>query len=244
MITHLDAVELAVPDLAAAIDWYTRFLGVEPALREDGAAHFGFAQPPQLCLTQHASHRLRFAVPELARATRRLKRLSIDCGDTAPATAHDGPQADLPREATGGVAIGLVEAAAPPAAPLAAGAAIAGFELVLLSTADRLKAMAFYGAVLGLELRLDQALPGGHRLQQYPCGGTVVEVTQAADQPPSPQDELIGIGWKVADIEAAHARLQAAGFVLSEVRRGFKPGTQTFTVREVIGGLRFIVIQP
>jgi catechol 2,3-dioxygenase-like lactoylglutathione lyase family enzyme len=37
---------LRVPDLAAAVTFYTKLLGVEPAKLRDGYANFGVAEPP------------------------------------------------------------------------------------------------------------------------------------------------------------------------------------------------------
>ena len=51
-------------------------------------------------------------------------------------------------------------------------------------------------------------------------------------------DRLSGICWRVADIDATHARLAGAGVDVSEVRTGRKPGTRVMTVRRAPAGSR------
>jgi len=72
----------------------------------------------------------------------------------------------------------------------------------------------------------------------FRCGGAVVEIgariggDEAADTP----DRLSGLAWRVADPDAAQARLAKVGFDVSEVRGGRKPGTKVFTVRSGVPG--------
>ena len=40
------------------------------------------------------------------------------------------------------------------------------------------------------------------------------------------------MSWRVADLDAAHGRLVREGVEVSEVRKGRKPGTRVFTVRD------------
>jgi hypothetical protein len=55
---------------------------------------------------------------------------------------------------------------------------------------------------------------------------------------------LGGICWRVADIEATHARLVARGVDVSEVRAGRKPGTRVMTVRSDTCGVPTLLVQP
>jgi hypothetical protein len=71
----------------------------------------------------------------------------------------------------------------------------------------------------------------------FRCGGAVVEIgsrlgAEASDAP----DRLSGLAWRVTDPDAAQARLARAGFDVSEVRSGRKPGTKVFTVRSGVPG--------
>ena len=72
-------------------------------------------------------------------------------------------------------------------------------------------------------------------------GGVTVEVVQDARQGPS--DALSGVAYRTTDAEAAHARLVQAGFSLSELRDGRKPGTRVFTVRDGTCGVPVLVIR-
>jgi hypothetical protein len=58
------------------------------------------------------------------------------------------------------------------------------------------------------------------------------------------RDRLWGLSWRVADADAAHARLAAAGLDVSEVRAGMKPGTRVFTVRDGTCGVPTLMIEP
>ena len=50
--------------------------------------------------------------------------------------------------------------------------------------------------------------------------------------------------WRVADIDATHARLAPAGVDVSEVRTGRKPGTRVMTVRNGTCGVPTLLVQP
>ena len=60
----------------------------------------------------------------------------------------------------------------------------------------------------------------------------------AADKP----DRFGGLAWRVTDPDAAQARIAAAGFDVSEVRTGRKPGTKVFTVRNAPAGVPTIML--
>ena len=59
---------------------------------------------------------------------------------------------------------------------------------------------------------------------------------------PSAPDRFWGISWRVPDIDAAHARLVAAGFDVSEIRTGRRPGTRVATVRAETHGVATLLI--
>ncbi|HKE10536.1 MAG TPA: hypothetical protein VKE73_03105, partial [Myxococcota bacterium] len=50
--------------------------------------------------------------------------------------------------------------------------------------------------------------------------------------------------WRTEDVAAARARLAAAGFEVSEVRRGQKRGTRVCTVRRETHGVSTLLIGP
>src|SRR5437867_3013847 len=55
---------------------------------------------------------------------------------------------------------------------------------------------------------------------------------------------LRGLCWRVADIDATHARRAQAGVDVSEVRTGRKPGTRVMTVRSGTCGVPTLLVQP
>jgi catechol 2,3-dioxygenase-like lactoylglutathione lyase family enzyme len=145
--------------------------------------------------------------------------------------------------ATAGVEIVLVERGAVPfpiAEPLAGGAAaVSGLDHVVINTPNPERALALYGARLGLDFRLERSNPQwGSRLMFFRCGGAVVEIGASLRGEPDPSgpDRLSGLAWRVADPHAANARIAAGGFDISEVRTGRKPGTHVFTVRSGVPG--------
>ena len=108
------------------------------------------------------------------------------------------------------------------------------------------RALAVYGAKLGLDLRLDRSNRDWKVRQLFfRCGESVVEFGASLDRPVSDApDRSGGLAWQVADIEAAHARIASAGFDVSDVKTGRKPGTRVFTVRAgVVSAPALIIAQ-
>ncbi len=78
----------------------------------------------------------------------------------------------------------------------------------------------------------------------FRAGSAVVEMAASLKKPAADgPDSFGGLAWRVADAEAVQARLAAAGFNVSEVRIGRKPGTKVFTVRDAAAGVPTILIQ-
>jgi catechol 2,3-dioxygenase-like lactoylglutathione lyase family enzyme len=106
---------------------------------------------------------------------------------------------------------------------------------LVINTPNPDRAMALYGAKLGLRLALDRTAPEwGVRLIFFRTGGLTLEIAHRLGQgeDPAGPDSFWGLTWRVGDIEAAHARLAARGFNLSGVRTGRRAGTRVFTVRD------------
>jgi catechol 2,3-dioxygenase-like lactoylglutathione lyase family enzyme len=151
--------------------------------------------------------------------------------------------------ATRGLQLFLVEREAsatpwpvsPPVADEAA--AIAAIDHVVVRTANAEAAIALYGAKLGLDLRLDRSNPDwGSRLLFFRCGDAVVEIGAALDGLVSDEpDRLGGFAWRAPDPEQARARMAAAGLDVSELRKGRKPGTSVFTIRDAVGGANLVI---
>ncbi len=116
---------------------------------------------------------------------------------------------------------------------------------LVINTPNPDRAMALYGAKLGLRLALDRSAPEwGVRLIFFRTAGLTVEIAHRLGQgeDPSGPDQFWGLTWRVGDIEAAHDRLTARGFNLSEVRTGRRAGTRVFTVRDGTMGVPTLFI--
>jgi catechol 2,3-dioxygenase-like lactoylglutathione lyase family enzyme len=111
---------------------------------------------------------------------------------------------------------------------------------VAIRTSDPEAALALYGTGLGLRLALDRTF-GAVRMLFFRVGGVTIEVIQDAST--GEQDAFYGLAYRVRDLDAAHARLCAAGFSLSEPRAGNKPGTRVFGVRDGTSGVPTLVLR-
>mgnify|MGYP001029976750 CR=1 FL=1 len=98
---------------------------------------------------------------------------------------------------------------------------------VVVRTCDAERAIADYGARLGMDLRLDRRMEEhGFRGLFFRCGASVVEVIA----PTKGATERDSFG--VVDLEATRQRLLGEGVEVSEIRTGRKPGTRVATVRD------------
>ena len=64
------------------------------------------------------------------------------------------------------------------------------------------------------------------------------------DEPSEAPDRLWGLSWRVANADAAQARLKQSGVNVSDVRTGRKPGTRVFTVRDNTLGVPTLIVEP
>jgi catechol 2,3-dioxygenase-like lactoylglutathione lyase family enzyme len=195
-----------------------------------------------------------FRTGDIAKMHRRLDRLTLKPEPVANVDSRDAVSNDTmswkrtrtATETTRGVRLFFLELAKerPLSAQTAAGS-ITAMDHVVVSTSDPERAAALYGARLGLDMALDRSHPDWGRLMFFRCGNVIVEVThrpgKSAD---TSQDRLSGICWRVADIDATHARLVQAGVDVSEVRTGRKPGTRVMTVRSGTCSVPTLLVQP
>lgn len=141
----------------------------------------------------------------------------------------------LPDEKAGGIKVFIVEPGEGALSPAPAAAdAVHGLDHAVVNTAAPDRALAFYGAKLGLRLALDRTNPDwGVRLIFFRTGGLTIEIARRLSEPEDTArpDTFWGLTWAVKDIEAAHKRLSASGFDISEIRKGRKPGSRVFTIR-------------
>lgn len=227
MIRALDHLVLAVPDLDAAVSGYRLLFG-----RPDGGPAIATANMTLRLVPQAGAAglcRIAVVVDDAAKAARLAgnRGLTLD----APTPAHD-------------FAIALVEATAPAVPPADFPGALTALDHLVIRSPAPERALALYGARLGLDLRLDRTEPRwGSRLIFFRCGEMVVEVVHdlAAGISEAP-DRLWGLCWRTNDVDAAQARLAAAGIGVSPVRPGRKPGTRVFTVRDGTAGVPTLVV--
>ena len=194
-----------------------------------------------------------FRTADIAKMHRRLDRLTLKPEPVADVEAKDdasGARIAWKRtrtatDATRGIRMFFLELASErPKSVATAKAPIAAMDHVVVGTADPERAAALYGARLGLDMALDRSHPEWGRLMFFRCGDVIVEVTSKAGKPDeSKPDRLRGICWRVADIDATHARLAAAGVDVSEVRIGRKPGTRVMTVKSGTCGVPTLLIE-
>lgn len=131
-------------------------------------------------------------------------------------------------------------------APALTESAVTGLDHVVIRTPDPDRALAFYGARLGLDLRMDRTFTDfGARLMFLRCGDLIVEIAHdlKAGRGEGP-DRLWGLSWRVANADAAQARLEAAGLDVSPVRPGRKPGTRVFTVCDGTCQVPTLMVEP
>lgn len=261
MIEGLHHISIAVKDLTAAANDYAIVLGRQPDwLGRNGdtaIASFHLANlnlmlvsPADPARPGDVGEKLArdgegilaagFAVPDAAKAYRLMTQRGVAAVE--PQIVADATRVvALPREATHGVQLVLVESAARGDA-----SGRTALDHSVVSTPDAERAMVLYGARLGLDMRMDRSNPDWDaRLLFFRCGDLIVEIASklSAGRGAGP-DRFMGLTWRAADIRAVHARLDKAGFKLSEVRKGRKPGTAVFTVRDRTGNVPTIFVGP
>lgn len=258
MITGLDHVAVAVRDFGAGVDGYRRLLGREPELEPRDGVHRAWFHLANMALEViapsgdgPAGDRLRarldeageglwiaaFAVDDLAAASRLLARRGLDVEPVGAVTRVKAAGLDFV------LTLGRIGAQPSPVVGPEA-SAVAALDHLVAHTPNPDRALGLYGAKFGLDLRLDRANEKwGARQLFFRCGETVFEVgaslkAAVTDAP----DRFGGLAWRVVDPDAVHARLSAAGFDVSDVRTGRKPGTKVFTVRDAPAGVPTLML--
>ena len=269
MIEALDHIAVAVRDLDRAASAFGALLGRRADWREEaaGARHAWFqlanmaldiVQPEgpgesgERARAQIEAHGeglwgLAFAVSDLDETRRMLARRGCPTAEPAALLSTDAWRlAFIDPAASHGVSdrAGRALTAARRLKPPGEGAVVA-LDHVVINTANPERAVALYGARLGLDFRLDRSNPQwGSRLMFFRCGGAVVEIgARLGGETSDAPDRLSGLAWRVAEPDAAQARLAKAGFDVSEVRSGRKPGTKVFTVRSGIPGAPTLIAE-
>lgn len=196
---------------------------------------------------------LAFAVDDIAQAHHRLTRLGLAPDDISSGESSDlasGRRLSWKRTrataSTHGIRMFFIQRdEALPRSHDAASAPVDALDHLVISTPDPERAAALYSARLGLDLKLDRTIDAlGTRFLFLRRGGLVFEIIHRVKDGRSDRpDKVFGLSWRTADLEAARARLIAAGVEVSELREGRKPGTRVFTPRTGTFGVPTIVIQ-
>jgi catechol 2,3-dioxygenase-like lactoylglutathione lyase family enzyme len=257
VIAGLDHVAVAVRDFGAAVDGYRRLLGRAPDIEPRDGARRAWFRFPNMALEViapdgegAAGDRLRarldeagegiwlaaFKVDDIAAASRLLSRRGLEVEELGALTRV---------HAAGLLFVLARDQARSTSPPIGAeAAAVAALDHVVVHTPSPDRALGVYGAKLGLDLRLDREnAQWGARQLFFRCGGAVFEVGASLKAPLSDApDRFGGLAWRVGDAEAGQARMAAAGFDVSEVRTGRKPGTKVFTVRDAPAGVPTLML--
>ena len=200
---------------------------------------------------------LAFSSDDLNTDHRLMARRGLEPGEIAAHTSEDSSGRGIrewhsyrcPDAVCGGIKTFIFQPGTDPttddaAAPIDQSHAHALDHLVI-NTSNPDRAIAHYGARLGLDFRLDRtAEQWKTRFMFFRTGGLTMEIIHRLDQEHDPfaADTIWGLTWAVADLTAAHERLSAAGLRLSEVRTGRKPGSTVFSVKDRTLGIPTLFI--
>ncbi|MBR0775124.1 VOC family protein [Bradyrhizobium diazoefficiens] len=194
-----------------------------------------------------------FRVADIGKMQRRLERVAlrpdavaeVESRDAGSGAALHWKRTRAATDLTRGVRMFFLELAGERPKSAATGLApIDGLDHVVVTTEDSERAAALYGARLGLDLALDRTHQDWGQLMFFRCGDLIVEVVRRpVAGGDANNDRLWGLSWRVADLDAARARLVADGLDVSEIRNGRKPGTRIMTVRNGTCGIQTVLLQ-
>lgn len=175
---------------------------------------------------------LAFATDNLEKAHRTAERRGLNPGDIT--TGHRANVFRCDDAICNGVKTFIVQPRSQPDTGAVTPNQVTRLDHLVINTPNPERALAHYGARLGLRLALDRPMPEfGARMIFFKAGDITIEIIHriGADHDPAAADQLWGLSWEVGDLAAAHARLLAHGVTVSDIRTGRKPGTEVFTVK-------------
>jgi len=223
---RLLGVVIGAGDLDAARERYTALLGTAPRPLADGGWRFRLgpgevdlvADTPGLRAVRFARDEDETVPPQFPGIDVRLEPVAPVVGE---AGEHGGPAA-LP----------------PPAAEI-------GIDHVVVFTPNPERAIALWRDAVGLRLALDRVFEQRKlRLMFFRSNGMTLEYAHPLnDAPADGPDGFYGVSYRVLDVAAHRERLLAAGFDVSEVRTGMKPGSLVASVRNHTAEVPTLLIQ-
>jgi catechol 2,3-dioxygenase-like lactoylglutathione lyase family enzyme len=214
MAMRLTGVVIGASDLDAARERYQALLATAPRPLGDGGWRFALA-PGAIDLVHDT--------PGL-----RAVRFAIEPGTAPPADFH-------------GIDVRL-ESETDAAAPTDHGLAI---DHVVVFTPDPERAIALWRDRVGLRLALDRVFEQRKlRLLFFRSGGMTLEYAHPlGGDRGAGTDGFYGVSYRVPNLLAHRDRLLAAGFDVSELRPGMKPGTSVASVRNHTAEVPTLLIQ-
>ena len=264
MITALDHFVLLCPDIESAAAEYEALLGQPPAWRAEaddvatsvfavgntalelmGPTGGGRAADKLREMTASGARltTLVYRSDDLAADHRLMTRRGLSPGDISDgaSTHQDSGQSRswqrfrIPDDVMAGVKTFVLEAESPLPEVSARAGAVTALDHLVINTPNPERAVANYGARLGLRFALDRtAEQWKTRFLFFRLGGLTLEVIHRLGeaQDATGPDSIWGLTWETDDLEVAHARLTTLGHDLSDIRTGREPGTKVFTVRD------------
>jgi len=211
---RLTGVVIGAGDLDAARARYEALLATAPRCLDGTAWRFTLASGEvDLVAGAPGLHAMRFAVA---------------ADDVAPADFH-GLDVRLEPETEADL-------------PAAHGLAI---DHVVVFTPSPERAIALWRDQVGLRLALDRVFEQRRlRLLFFRSGGMTLEYAHPlGDESGGRPDAFYGVSYRVPNLVAHRERLLAAGFDVSELRPGMKPGTTVASVRSHTAEVPTLLIQ-
>ena len=275
MLTKLDHIVLICPDINAGLSTYETLLGRAPdwTTRKDGIATALFtlentaiellapdgnslARNRILELLDSSEGKLTslaFRTDDIAKAHHVLGRRGLSPADIAKSDNTDQLSGKTRRwqrfrcddAACAGIKTFIIENEHSMPGSEVGDSSVSRLDHLVINTPGPERAIAHYGARLGLRFALDRTIKAFHtRFLFFRIGGLTLEIIHRTDQDhdPAAEDTLWGLTWMVKDLSAAHTRLSKAGLTISEIRKGRKPSTEVFTVKSGTLGIPTLFI--
>ena len=274
MITSLDHFVLVCPDIETATVDYKTLLGEDPVWRaetEDTASTVfavgntaiellapngdGAVADKLREMTQNgaALTSLVYRSDNLSEDHYQMMRRGLTPGDITDGESSDEDTGSdrswqrfrIPDETMAGIKTFVLATKTPLVAAHPSPGSVSALDHLVINTPNPERAVANYGARLGLRFALDRtAEQWKTRFLFFRLGGLTLEVIHrlGEEHNPDAEDEIWGLTWETDDLAAAHARLLEAGLDISEIRTGRKPGSEVFTIRNHTQGVPTLFI--